>query len=177
MATSEASQAVSEIDSVEGGARTVSPSLESPHDLMESAWKVTYLDKPETGLVAVSVSRRFAVRTDAGDADANAGASNNHAPSEKATPASGSPSLTQADGTTLAPMAEKYSFDSSRIRGVSFPPWLRETRWEDLTKKVQLRPSDILVATYPKRCTKICVLIFIWWTSYNSSFFKHKSEL
>jgi len=130
----------------------VSPLLEMPGDLMNPNWNVTYQNKPETGLVTVTVSRRLVVGSHAGDVkDANADGS----AAVEASPEPSSSSTNQADKSIPVPVEEIYSFDTSRIRGVSFPPWLREKRWEALTEKVHLRPSDIVVATYPKRCISL----------------------
>jgi hypothetical protein len=97
-------------------------------EALKSSWVVSYRDKNAAGVVAVTVARR-----------------------DRAAAAAPGTTALEDDDMIIAPTTEEYSFDASRVRGVLFAPWLRASRWEALAKEVQLRDSDIVVATYPKR--------------------------
>jgi hypothetical protein len=38
----------------------------------------------------------------------------------------------------------------SQVQGVFYPPWCGPERWESLNSTITYRPSDVIIATYPK---------------------------
>ena len=48
------------------------------------------------------------------------------------------------------PDYNKFTFPVQVVKGIVYPPWCSEQRWNDLSSRIVYRSSDVLVVSYPK---------------------------